>query len=548
MSSSRREVDMCEVQGEQNKDFIQTCMKMLTGMYGTHFNSSMRRRCQKIAEFDYSSSRYDEILSDLKFMRDKARDNAIEILKETPAKSSLWGVGASEKNENVYGDRLPWILAVYGSEGEGDKIGWRKYSGAMGEWLSLDTMCDFLSIDPRDSAIDNFLLRTKASRFMDSVTSFKWISDVIAMGYGAWCDQEDAAPVKLKKVLSEKNVEQLCDAIGKYAAPAGVLDRKFVRAMNEWNFNSPLVEELAFKRTRFTTFREFEKVFFGREPDEKPFVEIDGVPKLLNVGAAATGLCYAISDLLERTLRDGMGVNKGDPLEFAMCYSLQKVKAPQMKVSHTGYLMRDGSSQKDQVDLSLWQGSCCFVGEIKGYKSRGGVDGDMNRFTDIQEPVRQITTRLDHLLEGWRLNDRKFTQFSGAAIMAHDYSSGIWVKESVDMLGELDVNVFSAHSFILAVSLMYDVRDLIDYLSFRQKMKTDILVVDELEILLGYVQGFDAPEASEGDVRYIMNPFVVSWADRLRWKIPSGRCRDSWRRSFVDMARPDEFRLGGEWG
>ena len=146
------------------------------------------------------------------------------------------------------------------------------------------------------------------------------------------------------------------------------------------------------------------------------------------------------------------------------------------------------------------------------------------------------------------MNDRKFTQFSGAAIMAHDYSSGIWVKESVDMLGELDVNVFSAHSFILAVSLMYDVRDLIDYLSFRQKMKTDILVVDELEILLGYVQGFDAPEASEGDVRYIMNPFVVSWADRLRWKIPSGRCRDSWRRSFVDMARPDEFRLGGEWG
>lgn len=548
MSNSRREVDMCEFKSEQNKKFIQTCMEMLTGMYGTHFSSRMRSLCQMITEFDYSSPWYDEILSHLKWMRDKARDNAIEILKETPAKSSLWGVGASEKNENVYGGRLPWILAVYGSEGEGDKIGWRKYSGAMGAWLSLDTMCDFLSIDPRDSAVDNFILRTKVSRFMDSVTSFKWISDLIAMGYGAWCDQEDAAPVELKKVLSEKSVEQLCDAIGKYATPAGVLDRKFVRAMNEWNFNSPLAEELAFKRTRFTTFCEFEKVFFGREPDEKPFVEIDGVPKLLNVGAAATGLCYAISDLLERTLHDGMGINKGDPLEYAMCYSLQKVKAPRMKVSNTGYLMRDGSSQRDQVDLSLWQDSCCFVGEIKGYKSRGGVDGDMNRFTDIQGSVRQITKRLDHLLEGWRLNDRKFTQFSGAAIMAHDYSSGIWVKESVDMLGQLDVNVFSAHSFILVASLMCDVRDLIDYLSFRQKMKTDIFVADELEILLGYFQDFVAPEASKGDVRYIMSPFVVSWEDRLKWKIPSGRRRDSWRRSFVAMARPDEFRLGNEWG
>ena len=56
MSSLKREVDMCEVQGEQNKELIQTCMKMLTGMYGDHFNSSMRSLCQMIVEFDYSGS------------------------------------------------------------------------------------------------------------------------------------------------------------------------------------------------------------------------------------------------------------------------------------------------------------------------------------------------------------------------------------------------------------------------------------------------------------------------------------------------------------
>lgn len=534
---------MCEIRDDQNKNFIQACMKVMAGTYGTHLDSDTRSLCQMIMEFDYSSRWYDEILSHLKLMRDKARDNAIEVLNETPAKSSLWGVGASEESDNVFGDRLAWILAVYGSEGDGDKIEWRKYYDAMGEWLSLDTMCDYLSKDPKDSALGNFILRTKVSRFMDFVTSFKWISDVIAKGYGAWCDQESSAPVELKKVLSEDNVEQLCDAIGRYVIPPGVLDRKFVRAMNEWNFNSPLVEELTFKRTKFTTFREFEKVFFGRDPDEKPFVEIDGSPKLLNVGAAATGLCYAISDLLERTLHDGMGINKGDPLEFAMHYSLQKVKAPQMKMSLTGHLATSMSSQRDQVDLSLWQGSYCFVGEIKGYKSRGGVDGDVNRFTDIQEPIRQITTRLDHLMDGWRLNDIKFAHFSGAAIMEHDYSSGIWVKESTDMLGESAINIFSAHSFILAVSLMCDVRDLIEYLSFRQRMKANIYVADELEILLGYLQGFDAPEVGEDGVRYIAQPCVVSWINRLWWQIPSGRNRDKWRRSFVAMVQPNELQL-----
>lgn len=66
MSNSRREVDMCEFKSEQNKKFIQTCMEMLTGMYGTHFSSRMRSLCQMITEFDYSSPWYDEILSHLK--------------------------------------------------------------------------------------------------------------------------------------------------------------------------------------------------------------------------------------------------------------------------------------------------------------------------------------------------------------------------------------------------------------------------------------------------------------------------------------------------
>lgn len=348
--------------------------------------------------------------------------------------------------------RFVWILGVSGSSDQAATGTLRNFLLCAAEWYAESLIA--LLANPAESNLLAISHKARHQRMEGGGVRYRWVCDLFARGVDAWATERGGRAAELFGCGRTRN---LSAAIGE-ALPFP----------NESVLSGVHPEVLTVLSSPTMPTGKVAALIEGNGPGTRPLFELDDTTLIGNAAA----LVLSLETVLMAAIKETLGARaQGDAFEFACAYVARHLTPPTIHVARDSFVAdtitaKDG----DEVDLNLHGRGLEVVVEAKSHLPAKDASAAANSFEELLKANKQILTRVSRLRSGGWIRRKRVSRedaVSGLVVTLHDYTSQVWVPES---MVESGVDAFIAmpiHAFAMALGCMRSPAELGDFLSVR---------------------------------------------------------------------------------
>lgn len=250
----------------------------------------------------------------------------------------------------------------------------------------------------------------------------------------------------------------------------------------------------------------------GNGPEIRPLLQLDDQTLIGNVAA----MVFDLDVVLISAIKETLGSNaQGDAFEFACGYIASRLLPPSIHVARDSFVSDTMTATTgDEVDLHLYGKGLHVIVEAKSHLPAKDASSAANSYDELLKANKQVERRVSRLRSGkWirRTRTRQGDTVSGLVISLHDYTSQVWVPESMAESGVESFVAMPLHAFAMAAGCVRSPSELKDFLDVRFALgAASVSGGDELEVLLGWLSGWK-PETipQEPGSKVMVRPYAI---------------------------------------